>query len=128
MQRRLTLTTWHTPPICKSCSQPVADVKWAPPTGVPGASRFNLASASHDGSVKVWDMRSSVPLHTLPPPPTTDKAAKGAAAAAAEEAAEAEAAKKNNIPAGPKVLCVDFWGGGVVFGGADRRLRSFALA
>ena len=116
-----------TTPTCQPCSQPVADVKWAPPTGVPGASRFNLASASHDGSVKVWDMRSSVPLHTLPPPSTTDKKTKGAAAAAAA-AAEAEAAKRNNIPAGPKVLCVDFWGAGVVFGGADRRLRSFALA
>ena len=63
-----------------------------------------------------------MPLHTLPPPPA-DKA-KGAAA----QAAKAAAAKQNNMPAGPKVLCVDFWGGGVVFGGADRRLRSFALA
>ena len=26
---------------------------------------FVLASSSHDGSVKVWDIRSSLPLHTI---------------------------------------------------------------
>jgi ribosome biogenesis protein len=26
---------------------------------------YVFASASHDGSVKVWDIRSSIPLHTI---------------------------------------------------------------
>ena len=28
-------------------------------------SPHNLASASYDGSVKLWDLRSAIPLHTL---------------------------------------------------------------
>jgi ribosome biogenesis protein YTM1 len=37
----------------------VVDLAWAPD------SPHHLASASHDGTVKVWDSRSTVPLATL---------------------------------------------------------------
>jgi len=36
----------------------VSDVKWSK------SNAYQLASTSHDGSVKVWDIRSSNPLHT----------------------------------------------------------------
>lgn len=37
----------------------VVGVAWCP------SSPFHLATASHDHTVKVWDMRSAVPLATL---------------------------------------------------------------
>eukprot|EP00743_Colponemidia_sp_Colp-15_P003223 GILK01003482.1.p1 GENE.GILK01003482.1~~GILK01003482.1.p1 ORF type:complete len:429 (+),score=37.65 GILK01003482.1:67-1353(+) len=37
----------------------VSAVKWAP------TSPYMLASASYDGTVKLWDIRSKIPLHTL---------------------------------------------------------------
>ena len=36
----------------------VTDLSWSPRDG------HLLASSSQDGTVKVWDLRSSVPLHT----------------------------------------------------------------
>jgi ribosome biogenesis protein len=37
----------------------VSDVKWRP------SNAYHLASTSHDGTVKLWDIRSSFPLHTV---------------------------------------------------------------
>lgn len=37
----------------------ISAVEWSP------VDPFVMASTSHDGSVKVWDIRSSVPLHTI---------------------------------------------------------------
>eukprot|EP00934_Nitzschia_sp_Nitz4_P004587 Nitzschia sp. Nitz4//scaffold56_size114212//80488//81918//NITZ4_003960-RA/size114212-processed-gene-0.72-mRNA-1//-1//CDS//3329554736//4577//frame0 len=37
----------------------ISAVQWSPTTA------YHLASASHDGSVKLWDIRSSNPLHTV---------------------------------------------------------------
>jgi len=37
----------------------VADVKWSP------HNPYHLGSTSHDGTIKLWDIRSSVPLHTV---------------------------------------------------------------
>jgi ribosome biogenesis protein len=37
----------------------VSDVKWSP------SNAYQLASISHDGTVKLWDIRSSNPLHTV---------------------------------------------------------------
>lgn len=37
----------------------VSDVKWSP------HNPYHLGSTSHDGTIKLWDIRSSVPLHTV---------------------------------------------------------------
>lgn len=37
----------------------VSDVRWNP------SNAYQLASTSHDGTVKLWDIRSSNPLHTV---------------------------------------------------------------
>ncbi|KAJ3281954.1 WD repeat-containing protein 12 [Blyttiomyces sp. JEL0837] len=37
----------------------VSSVSWSP------ASQYSLASASYDSKIKVWDIRSSTPLHTI---------------------------------------------------------------
>lgn len=37
----------------------ISSVEWSP------KDAFVLASSSHDGSVKIWDIRSSIPLHTV---------------------------------------------------------------
>jgi ribosome biogenesis protein YTM1 len=37
----------------------VASVKWSP------KDPYILSSASHDGTLKIWDIRSSLPLHTV---------------------------------------------------------------
>ena len=37
----------------------VADIRWSP------VSPFHLASCDYAGLVKVWDTRSTIPLHTL---------------------------------------------------------------
>ncbi|KAJ1678351.1 ribosome biogenesis protein ytm1, partial [Spiromyces aspiralis] len=39
----------------------VPSVRWSP------TSPYMLASASHDGSLRVWDIRSRTPLHTIKP-------------------------------------------------------------
>ena len=39
----------------------VAAVRWCP------WHEHQLLSASHDGALKVWDMRAAVPLHTVSP-------------------------------------------------------------
>lgn len=47
-----------------SCGKPASDsrptsVAWSP------ESEFHLISASHDHTLKLWDIRGSVPLYTL---------------------------------------------------------------
>lgn len=37
----------------------VSDVQWSP------TDPYVLASNSHDGTLKLWDIRSSIPLHTI---------------------------------------------------------------
>ncbi|KAJ2618015.1 ribosome biogenesis protein ytm1 [Coemansia sp. RSA 1365] len=49
---------------------PVTSVAWAP------GSAHLLASASHDSSVKVWDIRSRTPLYTVMPAREADKGKK----------------------------------------------------
>eukprot|EP00559_Dactyliosolen_fragilissimus_P008137 CAMPEP_0184872488 /NCGR_PEP_ID=MMETSP0580-20130426/41316_1 /TAXON_ID=1118495 /ORGANISM="Dactyliosolen fragilissimus" /LENGTH=556 /DNA_ID=CAMNT_0027375293 /DNA_START=162 /DNA_END=1832 /DNA_ORIENTATION=+ len=46
----------------------VTSVQWSP------NNPFLLASSSHDGTVKVWDIRSSLPLHTTRAHPKGSKA------------------------------------------------------
>lgn len=64
----------------------VSSVAWHP-------TRPLLLSGSHDGRIKVWDVRSRIPLHTLP---TVHKG---------------------------KVLCVAWDGERIVSGGADNVIR-----
>lgn len=45
----------------------VSCVKWSK------RNAFHLASTSHDGSVKLWDIRSSIPLHTVQAFPKEEK-------------------------------------------------------
>lgn len=45
--------------VLRSHSSWVADVAWLP------GSDTTLASCDYDGEVKVWDVRSKVPLHTV---------------------------------------------------------------
>ena len=46
----------------KACATWVSEVRWAP--SILGAPHL-LATASYDGMVKFWDIRSSKPLHTM---------------------------------------------------------------
>ncbi|KAL7518263.1 hypothetical protein ACHAWX_003110 [Stephanocyclus meneghinianus] len=62
----------------------VSGVQWSP------TDPFVLASTSHDGTLKVWDIRSSIPLHTV------------------------KASKK-----GEKALCLAFGEGSIYSGGSD---------
>lgn len=64
-------------------------VTWSP------SSAYNLASASYDGTVKVWDIRSSTPLYSI--------------RAASED--------------GQKVMAVDWFDGVIYSGGEDTQLR-----
>lgn len=50
-----------------SHSEFVSAVKWAP------SSAYILASASHDGTIKVWDIRSTTPLYTVNPQKAEDR-------------------------------------------------------
>lgn len=68
----------------------VSSVEWSP------NDPFVLASSSHDGSVKVWDIRSSLPLHTV------------------------QAHKKNE-----KSLCIAFTGSSIFSGGSDCMVKKF---
>lgn len=45
--------------VWKSHSSPVASVSWRP------QSDFHVASVAHDGLLRLWDMRSPVPLVTF---------------------------------------------------------------
>ena len=45
----------------------ISAVRWSP------TNPFVLASASHDGTVKMWDIRSSLPLHTIRTQPKDEK-------------------------------------------------------
>ncbi|CAB9528911.1 Ribosome biogenesis protein WDR12 [Seminavis robusta] len=50
-----------------SHKQWITDVQWSP------HNPYHLASTSHDGTVKVWDIRSPIPLHTVRVFPKTEK-------------------------------------------------------
>ncbi|KAL3793466.1 hypothetical protein ACHAW5_001641 [Stephanodiscus triporus] len=72
----------------------VSSVRWSP------TDPFVLASTSHDGTLKVWDIRSYLPLHTV----------------------NAVNSKKS----GEKALCLAF-GDGVIFtGGSDCVVKQFS--
>jgi ribosome biogenesis protein YTM1 len=70
----------------------VSDVQWC------HTDPYVLASNSHDGTLKVWDIRSSVPLHTV-----------------------MAVSKK-----GEKALCLAFGDGYVYSGGSDCVVNRFA--
>ena len=71
----------------------VSAIQWSP------TDPFVLATTSHDGTLKVWDIRSSLPLHTV-------KAA----------------ANK-----GDKSLCLAFGDGFIYSGGSDCVVKKIAL-
>jgi ribosome biogenesis protein YTM1 len=57
-------TTDHTSTVSDKTFRPshkswITAVQWSP------CNPYHLASTSHDGTVKVWDIRSSIPLHTV---------------------------------------------------------------
>eukprot|EP00581_Thalassiosira_minuscula_P002639 CAMPEP_0183744714 /NCGR_PEP_ID=MMETSP0737-20130205/65871_1 /TAXON_ID=385413 /ORGANISM="Thalassiosira miniscula, Strain CCMP1093" /LENGTH=644 /DNA_ID=CAMNT_0025980365 /DNA_START=96 /DNA_END=2031 /DNA_ORIENTATION=+ len=70
----------------------VSSVQWSP------TDPFVLASTSHDGTLKVWDIRSSLPLHT------------------------AKAVNRK----GEKALCLAFGDGIIYSGGSDCVVKQFA--
>mmetsp|Transcript_26513 Transcript_26513/g.56970 ORF Transcript_26513/g.56970 Transcript_26513/m.56970 type:complete len:515 (-) Transcript_26513:246-1790(-) len=70
----------------------VSSVEWSP------TDPFVLATASHDGTLKVWDIRSSLPLHTV------------------------KAVNKK----GEKALCLAFGDGIIYSGGSDCVVKQFA--
>merc|ERR1712003_419409 len=70
----------------------VSGVRWSP------TDPFVLASTSHDGTLKVWDIRSSIPLHTI------------------------RAVNKK----GEKALCLAFGDGILYSGGSDCVVKQFA--
>ncbi|KAL7541707.1 hypothetical protein ACHAXR_013140 [Thalassiosira sp. AJA248-18] len=71
----------------------VSSVEWSP------TDPFVLATTSHDGTLKVWDIRSSLPLHTV------------------------KAVNKK----GEKALCLAFGDGMIYSGGSDCVVKQFAL-
>ena len=71
----------------------VSAIQWSP------TDPFVLATTSHDGTLKVWDIRSSLPLHTVRA--TTNK--------------------------GDKSLCLAFGDGFIYGGGSDCVVKKFAL-
>jgi len=70
----------------------VSDVKWSP------TDPFVMATTGHDGTLKVWDIRSSLPLHTV------------------------RAVSKK----GEKALCLAFGDGIIYSGGSDCVVKQFA--
>jgi len=69
----------------------VSAVQWSP------RNPYILATTSHDGTVKTWDVRSSLPLHTV-----------------------------RAHPKGEKGLCLAFGDDGTIYsGGTDRRVKRF---
>lgn len=70
----------------------VSSVQWSP------TDPFVLATTSHDGTLKVWDIRSSLPLHTV------------------------RAVDKK----GEKALCLAFGDGIIYSGGSDCVVKQFA--
>eukprot|EP00986_Skeletonema_menzelii_P000552 scaffold160_cov157-Skeletonema_menzelii.AAC.9 len=71
----------------------VSAIQWSP------TDPFVLATTSHDSTLKVWDIRSSLPLHTVRA--TTNK--------------------------GDKSLCLAFGDGFIYSGGSDCVVKKFAL-
>ena len=71
----------------------VSAIQWSP------TDPFVLATTSHDGTLKVWDIRSSLPLHTVRA--TTNKS--------------------------DKSLCLAFGDGFIYSGGSDCVVKKFAL-
>ena len=71
----------------------VSNVKWS------DVDPYILGSTSHDGSLKVWDIRSSLPLHTV------------------------KAVSKK----GEKVLCLSFGENVIYSGGSDCVVKQFGL-
>jgi len=68
----------------------VTDVQWSP------TDPYVLATTSHDGTVKVWDIRSSLPLHTV-----------------------------RAHPKGEKGLCLSYTNGIIYSGGSDCIVKRF---
>ena len=68
----------------------VTDVQWSP------TDPYVLATTSHDGTVKVWDIRSSLPLHTV-----------------------------RAHPKGEKGLCLSYTNGIIYSGGSDCVVKRF---
>ncbi len=68
----------------------ISGVEWSP------VDPYVLASSSHDGSIKVWDIRSSIPLHTV------------------------QAHTK-----GSKALCLSFIDGAIFSGGSDCVVKKY---
>mmetsp|Transcript_23063 Transcript_23063/g.50061 ORF Transcript_23063/g.50061 Transcript_23063/m.50061 type:complete len:504 (-) Transcript_23063:48-1559(-) len=68
----------------------VSDVQWSP------IDPYVLATTSHDGTVKVWDIRSSLPLHTV-----------------------------RAHPKGGKGLCIAYSNGVIYSGGTDCVVKRF---
>jgi len=71
----------------------VSAIQWSP------TDPFVLATTSHDGTLKVWDIRSSLPLHTV----------------------------KATNKKGDKSLCLAFGDGMIYSGGSDCVVKKFAL-
>eukprot|EP00577_Skeletonema_sp_RCC1716_P010778 CAMPEP_0113415006 /NCGR_PEP_ID=MMETSP0013_2-20120614/24330_1 /TAXON_ID=2843 ORGANISM="Skeletonema costatum, Strain 1716" /NCGR_SAMPLE_ID=MMETSP0013_2 /ASSEMBLY_ACC=CAM_ASM_000158 /LENGTH=501 /DNA_ID=CAMNT_0000301921 /DNA_START=125 /DNA_END=1630 /DNA_ORIENTATION=+ /assembly_acc=CAM_ASM_000158 len=71
----------------------VSAIQWSP------TDPFVLATTSHDGTLKVWDIRSSLPLHTV----------------------------KATANKGDKSLCLAFGDGFIYSGGSDCVVKKFAL-
>ena len=77
--------------LLKSHKAVVSAIRWSP------RSEFHLASCDYDGVVKVWDMRSPMPLHSV--------------SAHSED----------------KALCIDWFESGLATGGADAKLKVQAI-
>jgi ribosome biogenesis protein YTM1 len=71
----------------------VSAIQWSP------IDPFVLATTSHDGTLKVWDIRSSLPLHTV----------------------------KATMNKGDKSLCLAFGDGIIYSGGSDCVVKKFTL-
>jgi ribosome biogenesis protein YTM1 len=68
----------------------VSDVKWSPD------NPYHVGSTSYDGTIKVWDIRSSLPLHTV-----------------------------RAFAKGEKGLCLAYTSGTIYAGGSDCKVKAF---